>query len=80
MDFRAVFHTRKERELEPCIRQTQTYPHIFFSSGLSRTKCPLGDLSILAAMLCSLSEFLPQVKRIDSHAVVCGGSLNHFQQ
>ena len=35
-----------ERELRPCIRQTQTYPHIFFSSGLSRTKCPLGDFPI----------------------------------
>jgi len=37
MGFMAFSHTCKKQELEPCIRQTQTYPHIFLSWSYSRT-------------------------------------------
>ena len=46
MDFRAIFHVRDERKLEPYVWQIQPNPCIFLSSEFSRTKCSLGDLSI----------------------------------
>ena len=75
--YRAVSHTRKKRELEPCVRQTQTYPHIFLPLGFSRTKCPLGDLSLSRHAMFPWG-FPLAVRRVDWRAVVRRGSLSHF--
>jgi hypothetical protein len=77
VDFRAIFHARRERELESYIRQAQPYPYIFLSSGFSRTKCPLGDLSIFRHAMFPYEFPLP-VRRIDLHAIVCRGSKTSF--
>jgi len=75
--FRAVTHARIKRELEPYVRQYQPYPHIFLSSGFSRTKCPLGDLSIPRHAMFPW-RFPLAVRRDDWRAVVRRGSPNHF--
>ena len=77
MGFMAYSHTRKKQGLEPCIRQTQTYPYISLPLEFSRAKCPLGDLSLPRHAMFPWG-FPLAVRRVDWRAVVRRGSLSRF--